>query len=102
MSASDTIGPGFLALDSGWWQNGALKCRTRDGWIGWKPRQQFQRYHPIASNTGLAALADPGTPEPCKADARRAPGSTKRYSRTGGRDTIPTATRAGLRHAAQA
>ncbi len=42
------------------WQAGALKCRPRDRFIGWKPAQQYERLHLVASNTRLLVLPEPG------------------------------------------
>ena len=42
------------------WQSGAFKCRPRDRWIGWRPREQFPRLRLIANNTRLLMLAPPG------------------------------------------
>ena len=42
------------------WQAGALKCRPRDRFIGWKPSQQVERLHHVASNTRLLSLPEPG------------------------------------------
>ena len=42
------------------WQSGAFKCRPRDRWIGWRPREQFPRLRLIANNTRLLVLAPPG------------------------------------------
>ena len=53
------------------WQAGALKCRPRDRFIGWKAPQQVERLHLVASNTRLLVL--PGLPESgqlvCRRDA---------------------------------
>ena len=43
------------------WQSGAFKCRPRDRWIGWRPREQFPRLHLIANNTRMLMLYLPGT-----------------------------------------
>ena len=43
------------------WQSGAFKCRPRDRWIGWRPREQFSRLRLIANNTRLLVLVPPGT-----------------------------------------
>ena len=42
------------------WQSGAFKCRPRDRWIGWRPREQFPRLRLIANNTRLLVLGPPG------------------------------------------
>ena len=42
------------------WQNGAFKCAPRDRWVGWKPKQQFQRLNMVANNTRFLILSDPG------------------------------------------
>ena len=42
------------------WQNGAFKCRPRDRWTGWKPKQQFRRLGFIANNTRFLVLSEPG------------------------------------------
>jgi hypothetical protein len=34
----------------------ALKCKSRDGWIGWCPPYQWQRLHLIANNTRFLIL----------------------------------------------
>ena len=41
------------------WQSGAFKCRPRDRWIGWRPREQFPRLRLIANNTRLLVLGPP-------------------------------------------
>ena len=72
------------------WQAGALKCRPRDRFIGWKPAQQYERLHLVASNTRLLVL--PGLPEPgqllCRRDApsteRRLEGDLRSSAGTGG------------------
>ena len=51
--------PGMLRVGLAGWQAGALKCRPRDRFIGWKPWQQYDRLHPLASTTRLL-LPEPG------------------------------------------
>ena len=41
------------------WQAGALKCRPRDRFIGWKPAQQYERLHLVASNYAAAGASGP-------------------------------------------
>ena len=52
--------PGTLWVGLAGWQAGALKCRPRDRFIGWKPSQQYARLHLVASNTRLLLLPAPG------------------------------------------
>ncbi|MCY4153653.1 MAG: DUF4338 domain-containing protein [Aestuariivita sp.] len=42
------------------WQNGAVKCRSRDRWIRWQPKQQFEHLDLIANNTRFLVRSDPG------------------------------------------
>ena len=42
------------------WRAGALKCYPRDRFIGWKPSQQVERLHLVASNTRQLLLPEPG------------------------------------------
>ena len=62
---------GTLWVGLAGWQAGALKCRLRDRFIGWKAAQQVERLHLVASNTRLLVL--PGLPESgqlvCRRDA---------------------------------
>ena len=51
---------GTLWVGLAGWQAGALKCRPRDRFIGWKPSQQDDRLHLVASNTRLLLLPEPG------------------------------------------
>ncbi len=43
------------------WQSGALKCRPRDRWVGWKAPIQFQRLHVVGNNKRFLLLGDEGT-----------------------------------------
>ncbi len=62
---------GTLWIGLAGWQAGALKCRPRDRFIGWKALQQVERFHLVASNSRLLVL--PGLPESgqlvCRRDA---------------------------------
>ncbi len=62
---------GTLWVGLAGWQAGALKCRPRDRFIGWKAAQQYERLHLVASNTRLLVL--PGLPKSgqlvCRRDA---------------------------------
>ena len=51
---------GTLWIGLAGWQAGALKCRPRDRFIGWKAPQQYERLHLVASNTRLLVLPEPG------------------------------------------
>ena len=42
------------------WRAGALKCRPRDRFIGWKPSQQHERLHLVVNNARLLLLPEPG------------------------------------------
>ena len=44
------------------WQGAALKCGTRDRWIGWSPVLQYQRLHLIANNARFLILPDAHVP----------------------------------------
>ncbi len=57
--------PGMLRVGLAGWQAGALKCRSRDRFIGWKPSPQYDRLHLVASNTRLLLRPEPGAfPKP--------------------------------------
>ena len=50
-------------LDNAWyallgWSSAALKCRSRDSWIGWSQPIQWQRLHLIANNSRFLILPD--------------------------------------------
>ena len=51
---------GGLWLALAGWQHGAFKCKPRDRWIGWRPREQFERLDLIANNTRFLVLAESG------------------------------------------
>ena len=51
---------GTLWIGLAGWQAGALKCRPRDRFIGWKAPQQVERLHLVASNSRLLVLPEPG------------------------------------------
>ena len=51
---------GTLWIGLAGWQAGALKCRPRDRFVGWKAPQQYERLHLVASNTRLLVLPEPG------------------------------------------
>lgn len=51
---------GLLWVGLAGWQAGALKCRPRDRFIGWKPSQQYDRLHLLASYMRLLLLPAPG------------------------------------------
>jgi len=38
------------------WQGAALKCQSRDAWIGWPPVLHYQRLHLIANNSRFLVL----------------------------------------------
>jgi hypothetical protein len=40
------------------WQAAALKCQSRDHWIGWDPITQYQRLNLIANNSRFLILPD--------------------------------------------
>lgn len=44
------------------WQGAALKCGSRDRWIGWSPVLQYQRLHLIANNARFLILPDAHVP----------------------------------------
>ena len=48
----------WLALAG--WQAGALKCRPRDRWIGWRRKEMFGRLHLLANNTRFVVLGERG------------------------------------------
>lgn len=50
----DEINENWLALLG--WASPALKCASRDSWIGWSPMMQWQRPGSIADNSRFSIL----------------------------------------------